>query len=105
MGIPTNWRDKCDHSKPYWRCYYANTDGIVFVVDSADVDRTVSARSELSSMLQEDELRNAPLLDLPGAMQMAELSESLDLVSIKERPWHIQCTTATEGTGLEDGFG
>jgi hypothetical protein len=38
-------------------------------------------------------------------MPMAELSEALDLVAIKDRPWHIQCTTAISGTGLEDGFG
>ena len=50
--------------RPYWRCYYANTDGIVFVVDSADVDRTSTAKTELTSMLQEDELRSAPLLIL-----------------------------------------
>ena len=25
--------------RPYWRCYYPNTDAIVFVVDSADVER------------------------------------------------------------------
>lgn len=50
--------------RPYWRCYYANTDGIVFVVDSADVDRANTAKTELSSMLQEDELKSAPLLIL-----------------------------------------
>jgi ADP-ribosylation factor-like protein 1 len=25
--------------RPYWRCYYPNTDAIIFVVDSCDVDR------------------------------------------------------------------
>lgn len=50
--------------RPYWRCYFANTDGIIFVVDSADVDRTMTAKNELTAMLQEDELRAAPLLVL-----------------------------------------
>lgn len=50
--------------RPYWRCYYANTDGIVFVVDSADVDRAGTARAELLSMLQEEELKGVPLLVL-----------------------------------------
>ena len=36
---------------------------------------------------------------------MAELSEALDLVSIKDRPWHVQPTTAIRGDGLDDGFG
>lgn len=61
-------------------------------------------------MLQEDELKNVPLLvlankqDLPGSQGPAELSESLDLVSIKDRPWHLQKSTATSGEGLEEGF-
>ncbi len=25
--------------RPYWRCYYANTDAVIYVVDSADKDR------------------------------------------------------------------
>jgi ADP-ribosylation factor-like protein 1 len=38
--------------RPYWRCYYPNTDAIIFVVDSADVDRLAVAKEELMSMLQ-----------------------------------------------------
>ena len=38
--------------RPYWRCYYANTDAIVYVIDSADKDRINTAKAELSSMLQ-----------------------------------------------------
>lgn len=54
----------CPVHRPYWRCYYANTDGIVFVVDSADVDRAGTAKTELLSMLQEEELKGVPLLVL-----------------------------------------
>jgi len=38
--------------RPYWRCYYSNTDGIVFVVDSADRDRIETARIELTGVIQ-----------------------------------------------------
>jgi ADP-ribosylation factor-like protein 1 len=38
--------------RPYWRCYYANTDAIVYVIDSADTDRLNTAKAELSAMLQ-----------------------------------------------------
>jgi hypothetical protein len=41
---------------------------------------------------------------LPGAIAVAELSEALDLVTIKDRPWHVQQTTATDGAGLDEGF-
>ncbi len=39
--------------RPYWRCYYPNTDAIIFVVDSADLERLQVARQELFSMLEE----------------------------------------------------
>lgn len=38
--------------RPYWRCYYANTDAIIYVVDSCDNDRLGISRSELVSMLE-----------------------------------------------------
>ena len=38
--------------RPYWRCYYPNTDAIIFVVDSADTDRMNTARTELMGMLE-----------------------------------------------------
>jgi len=37
--------------RPYWRCYYPNTDAIIFVVDSADKERIIIARQELQVRL------------------------------------------------------
>ena len=33
--------------RPYWRCYYTNTDAIIYVVDSADRDRVGISKQEL----------------------------------------------------------
>ena len=41
----------CYH-RPYWRCYYSNTDAIIYVVDSADRDRMGISKQELVSMLE-----------------------------------------------------
>jgi signal recognition particle receptor subunit beta len=38
--------------RPYWRCYYDNTDAIIYVVDSADRERMGIAKEELMSMLE-----------------------------------------------------
>ena len=38
--------------RPYWRCYYPNTDAVIYVVDSADVDRLDIAKQELHAMLE-----------------------------------------------------
>merc|ERR1712203_1094112 len=48
-----------DKIRPLWRHYYQNTNGIIFVVDSADADRMKSngqetgAADELNKLLQE----------------------------------------------------
>ena len=38
--------------RPYWRCYYSNTDAIIYVVDSSDTERMGISKSELLSMLE-----------------------------------------------------
>ncbi|PVU96435.1 hypothetical protein BB561_001167 [Smittium simulii] len=96
--------------RPYWRCYYANTDAIIFVVDSVDRDRIGISREELNSMLEEEELNDAILLvfankqDVTGAMTAAEISESLGLTRLKNRQWAIYRTSAIKGEGLSEGL-
>ena len=50
--------------RPYWRCYYQDTNAVVFVVDSADRERLEFAKQELEIMLQEEELSGVPVLIL-----------------------------------------
>lgn len=96
--------------RPYWRCYYANTDAIIYVVDSADRDRLAISKSELVSMLEEDELKSSMLLvfankqDIEGAMTPSEISNALGLSALKNRTWAIFKTSATKGEGLEEAM-
>merc|ERR1711972_942304 len=72
-----------DKIRKLWRYYYANTQGLIFVVDSNDRDRIEDAREELHQMLGEDEMRDAAVLvfankqDLPNSMTTSEVSEKL----------------------------
>jgi ADP-ribosylation factor-like protein 1 len=50
--------------RPYWRCYYQDTNAVIYVVDSADRERVEIAKQELELMLQEEELKGAPVLVL-----------------------------------------
>jgi len=106
-----------DKIRPLWRHYFQNTQGIIFVVDSNDKERLDeanstehSAKDELHRMLAEDELREAVLLvfankqDLPNAMSVAEVTERLQLNTIRNRQWYIQATCATTGDGLYEGL-
>lgn len=42
--------------RPYWRCYYSNTDAVIYVVDSSDRDRMGISKSELVAMLEVDKM-------------------------------------------------
>ncbi len=50
--------------RPYWRCYYSNTDAIIYVVDSVDKDRIGISKQELVSMLEVTFTFNDNTLDL-----------------------------------------
>ena len=51
-----------DKIRLLWRHYYPNTQGVIFVVDSADPSRIGEARDEIHRMMADDELREAVLL-------------------------------------------
>ena len=99
-----------DKIRALWRHYFAGTDALLFVVDCADRARASLARDELHRLLNEDELRDAALViyankqDLPSAMSAAELSEKLELRSLRHRQWWVQACCATTGEGLYEGL-
>merc|ERR1712146_122335 len=99
-----------DKIRKLWRYYYANTQGLIFVIDSNDRDRIEDAREELAQMLNEDEMRDAVLLvfankqDLPNSMTAAEITDKLGLHNMRGRQWFIQSTCATTGDGLYEGL-
>ncbi|XP_053626258.1 ADP-ribosylation factor-like protein 1 isoform X1 [Cherax quadricarinatus] len=96
--------------RPYWRCYYSNTDAIIYVVDSADRDRIGISKQELVSMLEEDELKSAILAvlankqDMEGAMTVAEVHSALGLDALKTRTFQIFKTSAIKGEGLDQAM-
>ncbi|KAL0404522.1 UNVERIFIED_CONTAM: ADP-ribosylation factor 1, partial [Sesamum radiatum] len=96
--------------EPYWRCYFPNTQAIIYVVDSSDTDRLVVAKEEFHAILEEEELKGAVVLlfankqDLPGALDDAAITEALELHKIKNRQWSIFKTSAIKGEGLFEGL-
>lgn len=96
--------------RPFWRCYYPNTNAIIFVIDSADRDRLADAKEELHLMLEEDELKGVTLLvfankqDLSGAVPVPEISAALGLDEIRNRTWTIMKSSAVRGMGITEGL-
>ncbi|KAL3689047.1 hypothetical protein R1sor_015356 [Riccia sorocarpa] len=97
--------------RSYWRNYYEQTDGMVWVVDSSDTRRLQDCRDELHGLLKEEKLLGSSLLifankqDLKGSLKPAEIAKVLDLhVMDKDRHWQILGCSAVTGDGLLDGF-
>mmetsp|Transcript_537 Transcript_537/g.1480 ORF Transcript_537/g.1480 Transcript_537/m.1480 type:complete len:202 (-) Transcript_537:42-647(-) len=68
-----------------WRDYYANVDGILFLVDAADRTRFVEVREELQRLLEEPCLSQVPFavlgnkVDIPVAASEDEMRYALGL--------------------------
>lgn len=99
-----------DKIRSLWRVYFQGTQGLIFVVDSADQDRIEETKAELHKLLSEEELANVVLLvfankkDMPDAMSASEIREKLGLVSMRDRPWFVQSSCAVKGEGLYEGL-
>ena len=98
--------------KDLWQRYYQDVQGIIFVVDSAEAIRFVLAKDELQILLEDDNIRDAPVpilffankMDMASAATPVEVMEALDLISIKTKPWHITASNALTGTGVDEGL-
>lgn len=53
--------------RSYWRNYFESTDGLIWVVDSADRQRMQDCQRELQNLLVEEVGRGLPQCLCPGA--------------------------------------
>lgn len=96
--------------RPYWRSYYPDTKAVIFVIDSSDKEKLATAKEELTLILEEEELKDAPLLvfankqDVEGALNQGEIVNEMGLTVNKTRQWAVYPCSAVKGTGLEDGM-
>mmetsp|Transcript_36590 Transcript_36590/g.90059 ORF Transcript_36590/g.90059 Transcript_36590/m.90059 type:complete len:185 (+) Transcript_36590:199-753(+) len=95
--------------RSYWRNYFEATDGMIWVVDSADRRRLGDCLEELGNLLSQEKLAGASLLvfankqDLAGSMTSEEIAQGLELAGIKNRHWSIVGCSAVTGEGLVEG--
>lgn len=96
--------------RSYWKNYFESTDGLIWVVDSADKRRLDDCKRELHTLLQEERLAGATLLvfankrDLPGALTAEDIKAALDLDSIRTHHWQIVYSSAVTGENLLEGI-
>ena len=95
--------------RSYWRNYYEQTDGLIWVVDSGDKLRLLDCKKELHNLLGQEKLAGATLMifcnkqDIAGALTIEEIGEVLEIDKIDKRHWNIQACSAITGEGLLEG--
>lgn len=66
--------------RPLWKSYTRCTDGIIFVVDSCDIERLEEAKMELTRTARSPDNAGVPILilankqDLPGTTDIIKLA-------------------------------
>lgn len=96
--------------RAYWRNYFEQTDGIVWVVDSADVMRMGDCRRELEQLLMEERLAGASLLvlankqDIEGTLTSQEIVKQLSLDDVvgRKRHWRVFPCSAYSDVNSDD---
>lgn len=93
-----------------WRYYFNDTDGLIFVVDSADRERLKEAAVELHNVMDDETMRDVPILvfanktDLPNAMPTSQLVDGLRMKEFRRNKWFLQASNAITGAGLCEGL-
>src|SRR3990167_2717895 len=93
IGVQTSLR-------AYWKNFFEETDGLVWVVDSNDKMRLTDCKNEMQKILKQEKLSGATLLvfcnkqDVPGALTVAQIKDFLELDQIVSRHWGLVLCSA-----------
>lgn len=105
-----------------WKDYFPAVDGIVFIVDTADVNRLPESKGELDSLLADEQLSHCPVLilgnkiDIPGAAGEEYIRQYFSLYgqttgqatqNLKEtnqRPMELFMCSVLKKQGYGEGF-
>ena len=97
--------------RPLWKSYTRRTDGMVFVVDSTELERMEEARVELHKITRTSENQGVPVLvlankqDLDSALSASEVEKLLSLHELSTCTLHhVQGCSAVDGRGLQPGL-
>ncbi|NWW80760.1 ARL14 protein, partial [Climacteris rufus] len=94
-----------------WSNFLDDTDGLLYVVDSADKRRLEEARREFALVLKEESIQNVPVVvlankqDLAGALNAEEVTRRLRMQKhCSDRNWYVQPCCALTGEGLPEAL-
>ena len=94
-----------------WRSYMAGSQGVIFVVDSADKDRFAEAKQELwNYVFDNPEVQDVPILilankqDLPEAANAGEIARALGLHKVYKHSYGIFPCSAKTNFNIEEAL-
>jgi small GTP-binding protein len=93
-----------------WPHYFGQSDGVIFVVDSSDIDRIDVAKTELHTLMSHKELTGKPFLilankqDLPRALDKQNMIEALGLSAVTWLKWQVVECSATKNNRAKLGL-
>ncbi len=97
--------------RAFWRNYFEQTDGIIWVVDSTAPERLEVCRQELFSVIQEHRLQSASLLimankqDIPNSTSTELIKKALNWEALLKRSnCHMVHCSAFTGLNVEEGL-
>lgn len=100
-----------DKLRPLWRHYMRSTDGLIFVVDSADKQRLDEAKVELMDLVRCEDMKGVPILIMANKQDIREAVRPEDLVDClalndltPTNEWFLQTACALTGDGLIHGI-
>lgn len=102
-----------------WEQYFLSTDAIVFMVDASDIDRFQESKASLDKILQNEDIKNVPVLILGNKIDIASISEpqlaqALGIFNqtpaeatkqnVTTRPIRVFMCSVKMKTGFQEGF-
>nr|CAB3222765.1 ADP-ribosylation factor-related protein 1-like [Phallusia mammillata] len=95
-----------------WDKYYAESHGVIYLIDSADKERLQESKQAYEKMLENDHLNTVPLLilankqDIPGCSTVLDIKQIFHDSSTKigSRDCMIRPVSALTGQGVNEGI-
>ncbi len=94
-----------------WDRYYADAQGLIYVIDSADVGRFEEATLAFEAVKEQTHLHATPIMlvankqDLLDACGVVEIEQQFHTDRIQQgAPFSIQPMSAANGNGVSDGM-
>ncbi|XP_072255155.1 uncharacterized protein [Pyxicephalus adspersus] len=95
---------------PFYKHYFANTQGMIFVVDCKDAEKHTDAKQLLHMILGETDMEGVPFIiiankqDLQDTKKPSDLALDLELDKWTGHAWEIFGCSAISGDGLQEAL-